>query len=254
MSYHFIELLLTLTQKEIKARYKHAVLGFLWIFINPLIQMAIMGFVFSLIFRFGIKNYYLFLFVGLLPWNFLSLALNKATSGVVWDRNLIQKSKFPREVIPLSIVFSHFFHFLASWLMLIVFLVITRQFQFITLSALGHQLIAITLLLILTSGLSFFTSALTVFYRDVAFITKTGIMLWFYTTPIIYPLSIIPQRFLKVFYLNPLLTIFAWLQKPLVNNDLPSVVMISHSLIILLICLLGWLYFRKKSRYFSDWL
>lgn len=67
---YFIDLLLALTEKEIKARYKNAVLGFLWILINPLVQMLVMGFVFSMIFQFGIKNYYLFLFTGLLPWNF----------------------------------------------------------------------------------------------------------------------------------------------------------------------------------------
>lgn len=164
MTNHFFELLLALTEKEIKARYKHAVLGFLWIFINPLIQMIVMGFVFSLIFRFGVENYYLFLFTGLLPWNFFSLALNKATPRIVWDRSLIQKAKFPREVIPLSMVLSHFFHFAISWLMLIIFLLVTRQFQFFKLSIISSQLFAIILLFIFTSGLSLITSALTVFF------------------------------------------------------------------------------------------
>jgi len=138
MSY-FFELLLALTQKEIKARYKHAVLGFLWVFLNPLIQMLVIGFVFSLIFRFGIENYYLFLFAGLLPWNFFSLALTKATSRIVWDRNLVQKAKFPRSTIPLSVVLSHFVHFLASWLLLIIFLLVSRQWQFFTLKAISYQ-------------------------------------------------------------------------------------------------------------------
>lgn len=254
MNSYFFELLLALTQKEIKARYKHAVLGFLWIFINPLVQMVVMGFVFSLIFKFGIKNYYLFLFTGLLPWNFFSLALNKATPRIVWDRALIQKSKFPREVIPLSMVLSHFFHFAASWLMLIVFLLIIRQWQFFTLSAISNQVIAIILLLVFASGFSLFTSALTVFYRDIAFVVQMGIMLWFYATPIIYPFSVIPQHFRTIFYLNPLLTVFALLQKPLIDVSLPSNIIIGHVLIIFLILITGLNFFKKKSPYFSDWL
>jgi len=251
---HFFDLLLAFTQKEIKARYKNAVLGFLWIFINPLVQMIVMGFVFSLIFRFGIENYYLFLFTGLLPWNFFSLALNKATPRIVWDRNLIQKSKFPREVIPLSMVLSHFFHFAISWLMLVIFLLITKQWQFFTLLAISHQSLAIILLLIFTSGLSLITSSLNVFYRDIAFVTQAVVMLWFYTTPIIYPLSAIPQKFQPIFYLNPFLTIFNLLQKPLISIFLPLNVVISHILITFLILILGLVFFRKKEKFFADWL
>lgn len=254
MTNHFFELLLALTEKEIKARYKHAVLGFLWIFINPLIQMIVMGFVFSLIFRFGVENYYLFLFTGLLPWNFFSLALNKATPRIVWDRSLIQKAKFPREVIPLSMVLSHFFHFAISWLMLIIFLLVTRQFQFFKLSIISSQLFAIILLFIFTSGLSLITSALTVFFRDINFVTQAVVMLWFYLTPIIYPLTAVPQKFWPIFYLNPLLTIFALLQKPLVPILLPVKVVASHILIILSTLTVGWWFFRKKAKYFSDWL
>lgn len=251
---HFFDLLLSLTQKEIKARYKHAVLGFLWIFINPLIQMLIMGFVFSLIFRFGVKNYYLFLFTGLLPWNFFSLALNKATPRIVYDRSLVQKSKFPRSVIPLSMVLSHFFHFLASYLMLIIFLLITHKTQFFTFSAISYQLSAIILLLIFTSGLSLITSALTVFYRDINFVVQMGVMLWFYVTPILYPLSAIPQRFWPIFYLNPLSGIFSLLQKPLIENQIPINVLLMQIGFIIMVPFLGIWLFRKKEKYFADWL
>jgi lipopolysaccharide transport system permease protein len=251
---HFLELLFALTQKEIKARYKHAILGFLWIFINPLVQMLVMGFVFSLIFKFGIKDYYLFLFFGLLPWNFFSLALTKATPRIVYDRSLIQKSKFPQEVIPLSIVLSHFFHFLVSWLMLIIFLLITQQWQFFSLSAISNQLLAIFLLVIFTSGLSLVTSALTVFYRDINFVVQMGIMLWFYVTPIIYPFSAVPQKFQTIFYLNPLLTVFSFLQKPLISLSIPFETTLTHILVILLTLFLGWRFFKSKAQYFSDWL
>ena len=251
---HFFELLLALTQKEIKARYKNAILGFLWIFINPLVQMLVMGFVFSLIFRFGIKNYYLFLFTGLLPWNFFSLALTKATSRIVWDRNLIKKSNFPREVIPLSMVLSHFFHFCISWLMLIAFLLFTRQWEFFNLSSICNQLSAILLLLTFTCGLSLLTSSLDVFYRDINFIVQAIILVWFYVTPIIYPLQSIPSAYLPIFYLNPLSGIFTMLQQPFLDQPFPLPVLIAQISLIGIITVLGIYVFKKQSRYFTDWL
>jgi len=251
---HFFDLLLALTQKEIKARYKNAVLGFLWIFINPLVQMLVIGFVFSLIFRFGIKNYYLFLFTGLLPWNFFSLSLTKATPRIVWDRNLIKKSNFPREVIPLSMVLSHFFHFCISWLILIVFLLFTNQWEFFSLPSIGNQLSAILLLLIFTCGFSLLTSSLDVFYRDINFIVQAIILIWFYITPIIYPLQSIPSAYLPIFYLNPLSGIFTILQQPFLAQQFPLPVLIGQISLIGIITISGIYVFKKQSRYFTDWL
>lgn len=251
---YFLDLLFSLTEKEIKARYKNAILGLLWIFIIPLLQMVVMGFVFSLIFKFNIKNYYLFLFTGLLPWNFFSQALNKAVPRIVFDRSLIQKSNFPKEVIPLSMVLSHFYHFFVSWIMLIIFLAITKQWQFFTLSAIGNQLLAITLLLIFTSGISLLTSSLNVFYRDINFVVQAGTMIWFYLTPIVYPLNIIPQKYLWVFYLNPLSGIFTLLQKPFSNQSFPLQILIGQVGLIGIISILGVAVFRKLSKYFADWI
>lgn len=251
---HFSELLLALTQKEIKARYKNTFLGFLWIFINPLIQMLVMGFVFSLVFQFGIKNYYLFLFTGLLPWNFFSLSLNKATPSIVWDRSLIQKARFPRSVIPLSVVFSHFFHFVASWFLLIVFLLVTQQWQFFTLSIIGLQFLAILLLIIFTTGVSLITSALNVFYRDIYFVTQAATLIWFYATPIIYPLNRIPEQFQLIFYLNPLSGIFSLLQKPLTETQIPNQILLAQIGLIIFVAFLGIWLFRRKEKYFADWL
>ncbi|MBN1262819.1 MAG: ABC transporter permease [Candidatus Pacebacteria bacterium] len=252
-SNRFYQLLIALTQKEIKARYKNALLGFLWIFINPIIQMLVIGFVFSLIFHFGIKRYYLFLFTGLLPWNFFSLSLNKATQRIVWDRHLIQKASFPRSVIPLSVVLSHFVHFLISWGLLLIFLLFTRQWQFFYPQTILFQLWAILLLFFFTGSLSLITSCLNVFYRDVSFFTQAGILIWFYATPIVYPLSAIPVRFRPLFYLNPLSGVISLLQQPVTELALPSTVLLGQTGLVLLVAVLGFRLFVKKEKYFSDW-
>src|SRR4030065_2213260 len=111
---NYLNFILAMTEKEIKARYKNVALGFLWMFINPLLQMLIMGSIFSLFIINPPPNYFLFLFIGLLSWNFFSYSITKATTSIVYERTLIQKAKFPREAIPLSIVLSTFFHLLIS--------------------------------------------------------------------------------------------------------------------------------------------
>jgi len=86
---HWLDFLIAMTEKEIKARYKHAVLGFLWVIINPLLQMLIIGFVFQFFIPVKVDNYFLFLFAGLLPWNFFSMSLSKTTPSIVYERSLI---------------------------------------------------------------------------------------------------------------------------------------------------------------------
>ena len=251
----FFELLFAFTQKEIKSRYKNAVLGFLWMFLNPIIQMLVMGFVFSLIFRFGIKDYYLFLFAGLLPWNFFALSLNKATPSIVYERSLIQKSSFPREIIPLSIVLSNFFHLFASLFLLLIFLAVTSKWQiFIPLNFLLF-IASLFFLLIFTAAISLITSSLNVFWRDIAFFTQALILIWFYVTPALYPLSIIPQRLQAVFYLNPLSGIFTSLQKAVVGHgSFPYSILAGQFLLIIFIFIFSVILFRNRSKYFSDWL
>ena len=139
-------------------------------------------------------------------------------------------------------------------MLLIIFLLITKQWHFFTLSVISNQLLAIFLLLIFTSGLSLITSALTVFYRDINFVTQMLVMLWFYVTPIVYPFSVIPQNFQPIFYLNPLSGIFSLLQSPITKTQLPTHILSVQIAIIILVAFFGIWIFRKKEKYFSDWL
>ncbi|MBU3956709.1 ABC transporter permease [Patescibacteria group bacterium] len=251
----FFELLFAFTQKEIKARYKNAVLGFLWMFLNPVIQMVVIGFVFSLIFRFGIKDYYFFLLAGLLPWNFFALSINKATPAIVYERNLIQKSFFPREVIPLSIVLSNFFHLLISLFLFLIFLGAIGKWQIFAPLNFLLFLISLFFLLIFTAGFSLITSSLNVFWRDITFFTQALVLIWFYATPILYPLSFIPKQFQAVFYLNPLSGIFTSLQRSAISNgSFPYQILLGQFLLIIFIFIFGVILFKNRAKYFSDWL
>jgi len=251
---NYLNFLLAMTGKEVKARYKHAILGFLWIFLNPLFQMLVIGFVFQNFIKVPVENYFLFLFTGLLPWNFFSYSAIKTTPSVVYERSLIQKAKFPREAIPLSIVFSNFFHFIVSLFLLIFFLLISGNLNF-SLSSIFYFLFSIFWLLIFTSGFSLLGSALNVKYRDVNFFVQALVILWFYATPVVYPLQILPKTYLPIFQLNPLAYPFELLRHSLIATSLPPTnMLLANVTISFLIVLLGIFIFRKENKSFSDWL
>lgn len=253
---YYFNFLFLMTKKEFVARYKNAFLGFLWAFFNPLLQMLIMGVVFQnfINIKTGTNNYFLYIFPGLLVWNFFSSSINKATSSLVWQRNLIQKAKFPREIIPISIILSNFFNFIISLTLLITFLVATGNIV-LTLSKIGTLIVCFLWILSLTIGFSLLTSSLNVQFRDIGFLTQPMIMLWFYGSPIIYSLNSIPQKFMILFQINPLTTEIELMKNSLINTSLPnSNIIIANLLISLLIISLGITIFKSKSKNFSDWL
>lgn len=261
---HWLDLLVAMTKKEVKVRYKRAILGFLWIVLNPLLQILIMGFIFQFFVSVKVDNYFLFLLVGLLPWNFFSRAISRATSAIIYERSLIQKAKFPREVIVLSIVLSEYFHLLISLTLLIGVLIVNWLFIEHSLFLNFHvyvwrllrSMISLIWLLFLTSGLSLLTSALNVKRRDVNFIIQAIMPLWFYVTPIVYTVDLIPTRFRFLLYLNPITIIIEEFHQSLLN--LPSAGsdgFISLSLLVsVILIVVGGLVFSRESKHFDDWI
>ena len=239
-----------MTEKEIKARYKRAVFGFLWILLNPLLQMAVIGFIFS--FFIDIPNYFLFLFSGLLAWQFLSVSLSKATPSIVYERALLQKAKFPIEVIPLSIVLSNFFHLLVSYLFLIIFLLLSGNAKYPDILMLIPALIW---LLIFTLGLALFFSSLNVIYRDVAFIVQTILVLWFYVTPVMYSLDLVPSEFYALYSINPLTSILELFHKSFLGREDPNInILVINLIISITVLFIGIVVFKKQQKHFIDWL
>jgi lipopolysaccharide transport system permease protein len=259
---YWLEFLLALTKKEIKARYKHAVLGFLWIFLNPLLQMLVLGFVFQFFVPIQVDNYFLFLFTGLLPWTFFSVSMTKGTPALVYERALIQKAKFPREAIILSIVLSNLFHFIVALGLLVILSVGDKVLfeaytwnQILNYSLRMFWVLPLSLCLTaFTSGLALLTGALNVKYRDVNFIVQAIIPLWFYATPIVYSLKLLPTKFFPFFYLNPLTAITEGFHWVFLKQQPAALELTSISLLISLIAIyFGVLIFNQEKKWFDDW-
>jgi len=260
---HWLNFLLAMTEKEIKVRYKRAWLGFLWVLLNPLLQMLIMGLIFQFFVPVEIDNYFLFLFAGLLPWNFFAQSLSKAAPAFFHERNLIKKANFSREVIVFSIVLANFFHFLVSLCLLIVILVADKIFlEAYGLWQLANYLVsmwplipAILALLIFTLFFSLLVATLNVRFRDINFITQLALNLWFYATPVIYTLQLLPPIIWPLFYLNPLTLIVELFHQALLSQPLALTQLITVSLVIIIL-IVYWavLLFNRENKDFDDWL
>jgi lipopolysaccharide transport system permease protein len=248
---HFFELLFAMTEKELRARYKHTVFGFFWLVANPILQMVVIGFVFTFFMKEPIKNYYYYLFTGLLIWNFFSLSLTKTTPSIVFERSLIKKAKFPRSVIPLSIILSNFVHLITAQLLFFI------PIAFIgTLRPISILLIFFGYLLLLsfTIGICLLTSALNVRFRDINFFVLAMLTIWFYATPIVYSFLIIPYKFIWLWRLNPMTSILQLFQCALINYPPPGPAMLTLNIfVILIVLILGLIVFKRESRNFDDW-
>jgi len=190
-----------LVARELKARYRSSLLGFLWSFLNPLLLMAVYATVFTVFLRFGMPKYASFLLAGLLPWIWFSSSINEATISIVSGGNLIKKVMFPAEVLPLVSVLTNLVHYLLSLVILVPFVAIygapppeqvldATKGDLIASNPLWLVLSFIALVLIqliFTYGLGLALSALTVHLRDIQHIVLNLMTLWFFASPIIYP-------------------------------------------------------------------
>jgi homopolymeric O-antigen transport system permease protein len=198
-------LIQSLVARELKARYRGSVLGFFWSFVNPLLTLLIYTFVFTVVMP-GVRPrelepYALFMFCGILPWTWFSSSLLEASNVLIAGGNLIRKVMFPAEVLPLVTVLSGLVHFCLGLPILVVFLIYYRV------PIAGADLlwfpVIVFVQLVLTSGLALLVSALTVHFRDVRDLLQNLLTLWFFATPIIYPLSLAPERVQRLLNINP---------------------------------------------------
>lgn len=187
-------LIQSLVTRELKARYRGSVLGFFWSFINPLLLLVVYSFVFTVVLPGThppeIEPYALFLFCGILPWTWFSSSLTEAANSLMSGGNLIKKVLFPAEILPIVAVLSNMMHFFFGLPILVAFLVWFRPT--ITLVEVLWFPVVVAVQLLFTLGLSLLLAALTVHFRDIKDILSNLLTLWFFATPIIYPMHLAP--------------------------------------------------------------
>lgn len=199
-------LIQTLVARDLKARYRGSVLGFFWSFVNPLLLLLIYSYVFTVILPAlhdeDHQPYALFMFCGILPWTWFSSSLLEASNVLISGGSLIKKVLFPAEVLPIVTVLANMVHFFLGLSILAVFLIYYQR-PLDPIELLWFPVIVFVQLL-LQIGLALFVSALTVHFRDLKDIIGNLLTLWFFSTPIIYPMAKAPENLRWWLNLNPM--------------------------------------------------
>ncbi len=254
--YSYRELIVNLAVKDFKVRYKSASLGFLWMLLNPVLQMIVLSIVFSLIVRFNLDvPYPLFLLCGLLPWNFFSVSQGAGAHSLVEESNLVKKVYFPREIIPISITLGHLINFVTAMILFLPFpLIICHSYSWNLL----FLPIPIALLMLFTLSLTAIVTNLDVFYRDTRYIMDALVMVWFYATPVFYPLKTIHDIAPKLeflFRINPMACIIEMFRSIILYGQFPSIWSILYVLLItLLLGILTVSLYHRRGPVMADYL
>lgn len=246
------ELLYSLTLKEIKIRYKQSILGILWVVLQPLFMMLIFTLVFSRFAKIpsdGIP-YPLFCYCALLPWLFFSGALNSAVLSIVNNSSLIRKIYFPREIFPLASIMAATVDFFVATALFVLMMFIYR----VSLSWAALCIIPLLLIqVVFTTGVAFVASALNVRFRDVRHVFSFLLQIWMYASPVIYPLSIVPENIRPIYLINPMAVLIDSYRKVLLMGQLPDLTYMTIATIVsLVVFVFSYIYFKNAENDFAD--
>jgi ABC-type polysaccharide/polyol phosphate export systems, permease component len=249
--YAYREMIFSLVRRDLKGRYKGSALGFLWTFINPLLQLGVYTLVFSTIMRADIQDYYLFLFVALVPWIFFGTSVSGGASCIWTQQDMVKKIYFPREVLPIAFVTSQFVNMLLS--LVVVFGVIFFAGHGFNAVALLYMPLVMILEYILALGMAMIVSAATVYLRDLEYLLGIITMAWQFLTPIMYSIDMVPEEMQVVFKFNPMTHIIIAYRDILYYKRVPDVSTWLFALILGVgLLIVGFFVFDRLKRRFAE--
>lgn len=250
--WHYRELIYFLTWRDIKVRYKQASLGIAWAILQPVLTTAITSIVFGYLLKVdtGSLPYPVFTLAALLPWHLFQLSLQKSSISLVGNANLITKIYFPRVIIPLSSVLAVLVDFAIS----LVLLFVVMAFYKIQLTWNVLWLFPLILLAIAAAlAVGLWLSALNVQYRDIQQMVPFLLQIWMYATPIVYPITIIPEGTIRYLYsLNPMVGVVQGFRWALFGGTPPDMTLLVSAIAVLFLLISGLFFFRRMEKTFAD--
>lgn len=250
--WQYRELLYFLTWRDIKVRYKQTVIGAVWAILQPFMTMVVFSVIFGRLV--GVPSdgvpYPVFAYTALLPWTFFATAVTRAGSSLVNDANLISKVYFPRVVVPVAAVLAILVDFIISF---VILLGIMLYYGIVPGAAVVTLPLFLLLAFLTALGVGLWSSAINVRYRDVGHAIPFLTQFWFFVTPIVYPSSIIPERWQLLYGLNPMTGVVEGFRWALLGKDAASGgSMIVSVAVVLALFIGGLLYFRRMEDEFAD--
>jgi lipopolysaccharide transport system permease protein len=246
------ELIYFMTWRDIKVRYKQAVLGISWAILQPLLTMVIFSIIFGNLAKLPSEGlaYPLFSFAGLLPWDLFAMALQRSSTSLVSNANLLTKVYFPRLVIPFSSILAALVDFALAFLVMLGLMVYYKVW--LTWNILW--LVPLALLAMVTAmSVGIWLSALNVQYRDVQQMVPFLINAWMYASPVAYSAGLIPQGKWQIIYgLNPMAGVIQGFRWALLGGNPPDKLLIISIVVVIVLLVSGLFYFRRMERTFAD--
>ncbi len=240
------------TIRTLRGRYQQSALGWFWAIVQPVATVAIFTVVFTRIVRVdtGGVPYILFSYAAVVPWTLLATSLPDMAMSLVQNMNLVGKIYFPREALPIAAMLARLADFGISFVVLEGLMVIFRVP--ISLPGLLVLVLVLGLQLLLILGLGIGAAAMNVFYRDVDPLLRLLIQVWFYASPVLYPVSLVPENWRWLYFLNPMAGIIAAYRDVLIYGRMPGDYLIPAAAVSLLIFLLGYWFFKRVEFQFAD--
>ncbi|MBR3515264.1 MAG: ABC transporter permease [Lachnospiraceae bacterium] len=249
--YDYREMVFSLVRRDLRGRYKGTILGFLWTFINPLLQLVVYTLVFSNVLRMGIEKYYIFLFVALIPWIFFSGTITGGCEVILGASNMVKKIYFPREVLPLAYTISSFVNMLFSFI--VVFAVLLFSGYGVDPMALLYLPVIMIIEFVLALGMALLFSALTVYLRDLQHILGILMLAWQFLTPIMYSEDMVPEKYMGIWRLNPMTSVITAYRDILYNKQPPHINTLAEAAILgVVLLVIGEVVFRLLQRNFAE--
>jgi lipopolysaccharide transport system permease protein len=246
------DLLGSWTSRNIRARYQQSALGWLWAVFQPAAQVLIFTIIFTVIVpvNTGDIPYPVFAYVAIVPWTLLASSVTDMSQTLVANMNLVTKIYFPREVLPIAAMLARLLDFgVAASLLFILMLIYQVPFF---LPSLFFLPIILVVQIFLILGLGLASSAANVFFRDVQSLLALGLQIWFYLSPIIYPISMVPEHLHFLYFLNPMAGLLESYRDVLLNQQAPGPYLISSALISVFIFIIGYWFFKRVEFQFAD--
>jgi lipopolysaccharide transport system permease protein len=250
--YRHRELLYFLTWRDVIVRYKQAAVGIAWAVLQPLLTMVVFTVIFGHFAKMPSDNlpYPIFAYTALLPWNYFAQAIGRSGTSLVSNANLISKVYFPRLVIPISGAIAPLVDFVISFVILLGMMAwygIAPTWGVLALPL-------FTLLTVVTAvAVSLYLAALNVKYRDVGHAIPFLVQFWMYASPVVYSVSIIPEKWRLLYSLNPMVGVIEGFRWALLGKEQPDFAAIAMSSSVVVALLLGGLmYFKRTERIFAD--
>jgi len=250
--FYYRELLYNLTLREIKGRYKQTAIGIAWALFQPLSMMIVFTIVFSYFAKIQTESipYPLFSYCGLVAWSFFSNSISKGTNSIIGNINLVTKIYFPREIFPISTTISNFIDFLISSLLFLLLAIFYK-------TPITPYLFAVPVIFIIHTifiiGLSLFLSALNVFKRDIGYLVPIVLQIWMFLSPVVYPVTLVPEEYRWLYMLNPLAGIIEGYRKTILFGEMPPLGPLGFSAFIAFIVFsASYFYFKKVEKKFAD--